>query len=116
MIRRMIWLAFGAIGGILGYRRLGRLTRSLSPQRLTLPGRRQSTGALSRRAGGRSAGQRPLALEPGTGVRAFGRDVRAGMAEYMARHPGRSGNSLVGQQARPSMRAIPRSDNPQDGR
>jgi hypothetical protein len=116
MIRRATWLIFGAIIGIAGYRRLGQLARSLSPRRFALLGRRQADGTLSRLEAGGLAGRPPLALAPGTGVRAFASDVRDGMAEYMARHGGLSGNSLLRQQARPSLRAIPRSDNPQDGR
>jgi hypothetical protein len=38
VIRRAVWLAAGAAGGIYGYRRLGRLARSLGLTRLAAAG------------------------------------------------------------------------------
>ena len=59
MIRRLFWAALGAALGITGYRRVSRRLAALAR-----PGRsRLSLGAAG-----------------------FGRDVRDGMAEYMARH------------------------------
>lgn len=116
MIRRATWLVVGAILGITGYRRLGKLARSISPQRLAVPGRRQAAGVLGRPGRAEIVGRPSPGLDAGAGAGAFLRDVRDGMAEYMARHSGRSGNTLVGQQARSGLRAIPGSDNPKDGR
>ena len=60
MIRRGFWLTVGAAGGIMGYRRVARVTK------------------------------RAWARET---IR-FTRDVREGMDQYMARHPGRPGPTL----------------------
>ena len=65
MIRRGFWLTVGAVGGIMGYRRVA---------------------SLSRRASG------PLGWTRET-IR-FTRDVREGMDLYIARHPGRPGPTL----------------------
>lgn len=83
MIRRLIWLAIGAVLGISGYRRVTRAAKSL------LPG-----GDLLAPLGRRPAGSGPARQVParnsssgaGAGTAAFVRDVRAGMAEYMDRH------------------------------
>jgi hypothetical protein len=64
MIRRGFWLAVGAAGGIMGYRRaaaLGRRTASRSLVRDVIRATRQARG--------------------------FSRDVREGMDLYMARRP-----------------------------
>lgn len=116
MIRRATWLAVGAILGILGYRRLGRLARSISPQRLVVSGGRLVAAVPGRLAAATSAGRWPARRGRGTGAARFLRDVRDGMTDYMDRHPGRSGNTLVGQQVQAGLRAIPGSDNPKDGR
>ena len=55
------------------------------------------------------------AIHLGRGTGAFIRDVRIGMAEYMDRHSGRSGNTLLTQRARASVTG-PGSDNSEDGR
>jgi len=68
MIRRLFWAGLGAAVGITGYRRISR--------RLTL---------LTRGAGGTwgAGGVR--------GAAGFVGDVRAGMAEYLARYPAHPG-------------------------
>jgi hypothetical protein len=83
MIRRLIWLAVGAVLGITGYRRLTRAAKSLLPSGdLLAPlGRRPEGSGPARRA---SAGAQSRAV--GAGTVAFVRDVRAGMAEYLDRH------------------------------
>ena len=75
MIRRGFWLAVGAAGGIMGYRRAVSF------------GRRVSGTPGARRARVTTAG---VARET---IR-FTRDVREGMDLYMARHPGRPGPTL----------------------
>ena len=81
MIRRMIWLAIGAVLGITGYRRLTRAAKSLLPNGdLLAPlGRRPGGSVPARRMSAREAGA-------GAGTGEFVRDVRAGMAEYLDRH------------------------------
>jgi hypothetical protein len=64
VIRRGFWLALGAAGGIMGYRRAVRL------------GRRAASGALGRDA-----------IRATRQARRFTRDVREGMDLYSARHP-----------------------------
>jgi hypothetical protein len=64
MIRRGFWLTVGAVGGIMGYRRVA---------------------SLGRRASGRGWARESIR---------FTRDVREGMELYMARHPGRPGPTL----------------------
>ncbi len=75
MIRRGFWLAVGATGGIMGYRRA------------VYVGRR-AAGALTGTGG--PARQRHWARET---IR-FTRDVREGMDLYIARHPGRVAPTL----------------------
>jgi hypothetical protein len=74
MIRRGFWLVVGAIGGIIGYRRLvALLSRGGSPPpRSPLAPRRHWVRATIR----------------------FTRDVRQGMDLYMARHPRQVGPTL----------------------
>ena len=99
MIRRAFWLVAGAVLGVAGYRRLSRTARVLAS------GAHRTTPAPALRAVTRA----------GRDSRAFVRDFRAGMAEYLDRHPGRPGNTLVGQRARASVRQTG-SDNSKDGR
>ena len=75
MIRRVFWLAVGAVGGIIGYRRVVTLGR-------------RASGALG--AGRASAKKRRLIR----GTIRFTRDVRDGMDLYMARHPRQVGTTL----------------------
>jgi hypothetical protein len=83
VIRRGFWLAVGATGGIMGYRRVSSLGRQVSE---TLGARPQRPGAV----------QRHWAREA---VR-FTRDVRAGMDLYFDRQQARSTHTL-GESARP---------------
>ena len=75
MIKRMIWLAIGAVLGITGYRRLTRAAKSLLPH----------SDLLARRGAGPAPARRTSAGDAGAGTVAFVRDVRAGMAEYLDR-------------------------------
>ena len=118
MIRRGFWLAAGAFLGVTGYRRLARAARSVTPGRALAPdGLRQVAGSAGRDAA--VAWEQSLAVRAavaiGRDAGAFLRDVRIGMAEYMDRHSGRSGNTLVTQRARASVTG-PGSDNSKDGR
>jgi hypothetical protein len=77
MIRKGFWLAVGAAGGIMGYRRVTALTRQVSQ---TL-GTRQRTPATVKRHWAREAFR-------------FTRDVREGMDLYSSRHKERSRPTL----------------------
>ena len=83
MIRRGFWLAVGAAGGIMGYRRVSSLGRQVSD---TLSGRTGQPGQPSRRA----AVKRHWARET---IR-FTRDVRDGMDVYFDRQRARSAPTL----------------------
>jgi hypothetical protein len=76
VIRRGFWLAAGAAGGILGYRRVAALGRRVS----------------GRLAGGGLPGQRQHHVLRET--YRFTRDVREGMELYMVRHPRPAGSTL----------------------
>ena len=80
MIRRGFWLAVGAAGGIMGYRRVSSVSRQVAE---TLGGGRNGVKSPAAR-------KRHWARET---IR-FTRDVRDGMDLYMARHQGRSGPTL----------------------
>jgi hypothetical protein len=67
VIRRVFWLTLGAAGGIMGYRRIARLSRR-SLARDTIRATRE--------------------------VRSFSRDVREGMELYSARRPRAVGSTL----------------------
>jgi hypothetical protein len=105
MIRRGFWLAVGAAGGIMGYRRVSSIGRQLSATLSpagSRPGAAQAgNGAPSSGAGpaaGRAApasaalsGRARRGLVRGTirftrDARMFSRDVREGMDLYMVRH------------------------------
>jgi hypothetical protein len=77
MIRRGFWLAVGAAGGIMGYRRASSLTRKVSE---TLGARPERPGAVKRRWGRET-------------IR-FTRDVREGMDLYFDRQQARSAHTL----------------------
>jgi hypothetical protein len=76
VIRRGFWLAVGAAGGIMGYRRATALTRQVSQ---ALGGRPQQPGLNRPRAVKRRWGREAVR---------FTRDVRAGMNLYSSRHNG----------------------------
>jgi hypothetical protein len=80
MIRRGLWLAVGAAGGIMGYRRAAALGR-----RICVSAGRQRGAATARRPARRSLARD--ALRATRQARGFTRDVREGMELYMARHP-----------------------------
>jgi hypothetical protein len=101
-MRRLFWLSAGAVLGVASYRKVTRLARTVS------------------------AAGRPAAA-PGNawtdGAARFARDVRDGMELYADRHPGLTGRTLEGQQARARRpddegqgRAHPGTDNAKDGR
>ena len=101
-MRRLFWLSAGAVLGVAGYRRVTRLARTVG------------------------AAARPAAA-PGNawtdGAARFARDVRDGMELYADRHPGLTGRTLEGQQARVRRpddegqgRAHPGTDNAKDRR
>jgi hypothetical protein len=73
VIRRLFWLALGAVLGVTGYRRATRLVRSIAPG--------------------------PRARE----LTRFAGDVREGMGLYMERHPGPAPPTLGSQQVRPAL-------------
>jgi hypothetical protein len=100
MIRRGLWLAVGAAGGIIGYRRAVSVGRGLSgtlmltrgaepgqPGAPDAPGAPRTPGPASRkRTAGRGLARQAIRLS--RDVRRFSRDVREGMDLYLARHPG----------------------------
>jgi hypothetical protein len=73
VIRRVFWLTLGAAGGIMGYRRVARLSRR-GPARDTIRAARMTRGAR--------------------GISSFSRDVREGMELYSARPPRAVGPTL----------------------
>jgi hypothetical protein len=80
MIRRGFWLVAGAALGVAGYRKATRLARTLGGQ-----------PSLARLTQGGGASGAPWPVRLGTGARsaaAFARDVRDGMADYLAEHGG----------------------------
>jgi hypothetical protein len=98
MIRRGFWLAVGATGGIMGYRRVSSLGRQLSATLSPAAPREgaeqsaagQATAAASR-GGQPLSGRARRGLVRGTirlarDARMFSRDVREGMDLYMVRH------------------------------
>jgi hypothetical protein len=116
MIRRGFWIAVGALLGVTGYRRLARTARSLTQGRTLAPaGQRQVSAGRDPAVGWEQSLAVRAAVAIGRDAGAFIRDVRIGMAEYMDRHSGRSGNTLVTQRARGSVTG-PGSDNSKDGR
>jgi hypothetical protein len=112
MIRRGFWLAVGATGGIMGYRRATALGRQLSA---TLSPPAPGDGAEPP-AGGRTAARASAALtgKAGRGLvrgtirftrdaRMFSRDVREGMDLYLVRHRAQGSPTLgAGAQSRRS--------------
>jgi hypothetical protein len=71
VIRRVFWLALGAAGGIMGYRRVA---------------------ALGRQARGRSLARDTIRAT--REIRGFSRDVREGMEHYSARRSRPVGSTL----------------------
>jgi hypothetical protein len=134
MIRRGCWLVLGAVLGVTGYRRAGKLARAMAPGRGQLA--RAGLGTLAalsgrgardgRRAiGGGTRGSRAAigGGEPVSGAARFLRDVREGRTQYLDRHPVHRGPTLEGQQVRDqhpdqtgSTRVNPGTDYAKDGR
>ena len=98
MIRRGFWLAVGATGGIMGYRRVSSLGRQLSAT-LSPAGPREGAeqSANGQTTAGATRGGHPLGRRARRGLvrgtfrfardaRMFSRDVREGMDLYMVRH------------------------------
>jgi hypothetical protein len=83
MIRRGFWLAAGATAGIMGYRRVASLGRTLSAGQ---------NPASRKRAAGRGLARQTIRLT--RDIRRFNRDVREGMDLYLVRHPGRQSPTL----------------------
>jgi len=82
MIRRGFWLAVGAAGGIMGYRRASALGRRMLGS--------ATGGSQGRSAAARSGASRSLvrdAVRATREARSFSRDVREGMDLYTARRP-----------------------------
>lgn len=108
MIRRGFWLTAGAVGGIMGYRRVSvvgrRLSASLNPGTGTGTGNsRIGTGTAARAAlisgsalarGGRLTGRGAVGLAAETFR--FARDVREGMELYTARHSEPASSTTLG--------------------
>ena len=118
MIRRGFWLVAGATAGIMGYRRVASLGRTLSGTELSPggtdflhgglqpPGPRTPRGvpdgkakisgtrnpAGRKRAAGRGLARQTIRLT--RDVRRFNRDVREGMDLYLVRHPARQSPTL----------------------
>jgi len=106
MIRRGFWLAVGAVGGIMGYRRVSSIGRQLSATLSPAAPRRDApqtgNGTPSNGAGLAAAGRTASARAALSGrarrglvrrtirftrdARMFSRDVREGMDLYMVRH------------------------------
>ena len=87
MIRRGFWLAVGAAGGIMGYRRVSSIGRQLSATLSPTTATATATAAGERPERGRAR----RGLVRGTirltrDTRMFSRDVREGMDLYMVRH------------------------------
>jgi hypothetical protein len=108
MIRRGFWLTAGAVGGIMGYRRVSvvgrRLSASLNPGTGTgTMSSRIGSGTAARAAlisgsalarGGRLTGRGAVGLAAETFR--FARDVREGMELYTARHSEPAGSTTLG--------------------
>ena len=97
MIRRGFWLAVGATGGIMGYRRVSSLGRQLSATLSPGPRAGAEQSATGQATAGPSRGGQPLSGRARRGLvrgtvrltrdaRMFSRDVRDGMDLYMVRH------------------------------
>ena len=127
MIRRGFWLAVGAAGGIMGYRRvssIGRqLSATLSPAAHRGDAAPAGNGAPSNGPAGGRHGQ-PLSGRARRGLvrgsirftrdaRMFSRDVREGMDLYLVRHRAQGSPTLgAGAQSRRSPAPPPVTEAP----
>jgi hypothetical protein len=120
MIRRGFWLAVGATGGIMGYRRVSSLGRQLSatlspagPREGAQPSAAGQTTAGASRSGRPLSGRARRGLVRGTirftrDARMFSRDVREGMDLYMVRHRAQGSPTLgAGARSRRSPASAP---------
>ena len=119
MIRRGFWLAVGATGGIMGYRRAAALGRQLSATLSPAAPPASPRDGARQPAAGQAAGPTRAALSGkarrglvrGTirfsrDARMFSRDVREGMDLYMVRHRAQ-GSPTLGAGARSRRQAAP---------
>jgi hypothetical protein len=115
MIRRGFWLAVGATGGIMGYRRAAALGRQLSAT-LT-PAAPRDGGGQAGSASAPGLNRTPLSGKARRGLirgtirfsrdaRMFSRDVREGMDLYLVRHRAQ-GSPTLGAGARSRRPAAP---------
>jgi hypothetical protein len=123
MIRRGFWLAVGAAGGIMGYRKARSFGRQVSQTLGLRPagheGRQGQAGPHGHegRQGhegrpGRAASRRKRHWARET-IR-FTRDVRAGMDQYLDRHPPRPAPTLDAAAPRPRSGATRQTDERED--
>jgi hypothetical protein len=91
MIRRGFWMAVGAAGGIMAYRRVASFGRRVSGTPGSTRLRGDDPPSTPRRELSRA---RVTTLGVARETIRFTRDVREGMDDYMARHPGRPGPTL----------------------
>jgi hypothetical protein len=119
MIRRGFWLAVGATGGIMGYRRATALGRQLSATLTPAAPRDGADQPAGRPASGNASAvaATPLARKARRGLvrgtirfsrdaRMFSRDVREGMDLYLVRHRAQ-GSPTLGAGARSRRPAAP---------
>lgn len=124
MISRGLWLVAGAVLGVTGYRRITRMLRPAPGRRAVREPSRPPVavaGVVPSRELPAASGVllvRVLRAVGHTGRETglFLRDVRMGMAEYLDRHPGRSGNTLITQPPRASLAGPGEEDDSKDGR
>ena len=131
MMRRVRWLAAGAVLGAIGYQRLHRARRSLTsqPEPVPVPAVRQVAGVVrfAASAAGHTAGaagwltrqlrhRRAGRRRPAGGAAGFISDVRQGMDDYLDRH-GTKYESAVPPPRQYPRRSVPRPDDKtKDGR
>ena len=119
MIRRGFWLAVGATGGIMGYRRATALGRQLSATLSPTPpdgAGQHADGASPGRASTPLSRKARRGLVRGTirfsrDARMFSRDVREGMDLYLVRHRAQGSPTLgAGARSRRSPAPLPASE------
>ena len=115
MMRRGFWLAAGAVLGVAGYRKAGRMARSITGA--AVPAKMLSSGPRALNSSRAARPPVPVTTVPLTVARttgrmrsaaSFARDVREGMAEYRELHGRQLGNSLGDQRGRESGRGSQR--------
>jgi hypothetical protein len=110
MMRRGFWLAAGAVLGVAGYRKAGRMARSITGA--AVPAKMLSSGPRALNSSRAARPPVPVTTVPLTArmrsAASFARDVREGMAEYRELHGRQLGNSLGDQRGRESGRGSQR--------